>query len=63
MSTPARSTLDFRAKLRAGVEDYAEAFRDDSWKGGGDPTDIPEIENRLREARLKLTELINKARP
>lgn len=40
-------------KLRELIAEYAEAYLDDSWKGGGDPEAYGEI-----EARLKLQETL-----
>ncbi len=57
-----RSTLNFRATLRAAIEDYAEAFEANANKGGGDPLAIPEIERNLQEARIRVNELVNRAR-
>lgn len=36
--------------LKKAIEMYAQACVNDSWKGGGDPADFPEIERKLAEA-------------
>lgn len=38
---------------------YANAFADWTWGGGGDPEDIPEVEERLKKARRKLFDAID----
>jgi hypothetical protein len=38
-------------KLREAVKRLVKAEIDDSWKGGGDPDDIPGIERELELAR------------
>lgn len=42
-----------RALMEA-IKAYAEAAIADSWKGGGDPADIPEIEQMLEGAMQRL---------
>jgi len=48
------------AALRKRIKRYANAKIDDSWKGGGDPNDIPEIERELRVAKQNLDNYINR---
>jgi hypothetical protein len=36
------------------IADYASAMVADSWKGGGDPGDIPVIEAQLESARAMM---------
>ena len=40
------------------ISDYVSASIDDSWKGGGDPAEIPEIEANLALASKKLNEYL-----
>ena len=40
------------------IEDYAEARVADSWKGSGDPADIAEIEQDLKDARHALSDAL-----
>jgi len=42
------------------ISAYAEATMQDSWKGGGDPADIPLLEKELELAQLRLTTHIEK---
>lgn len=44
------------------VREYAEAETADSWKGGGDPVDIPLIEAQLELARVRLEAHVTKMR-
>lgn len=39
---------------------YARAYDSDSWKGGGDPADWPEIEARLKQAEAAIHEYVAK---
>lgn len=45
-------------KLKRLITDYRNAAIADSWKGGGDPADFPEIEKRLLDARKALNAFI-----
>jgi hypothetical protein len=42
------------AQLRALIQAYADAQEADSWKGGGDPEEMPLREKELELAQLKL---------
>ena len=44
--------------LMRAVRRYVHAYNCDSWKGGGDPADIPAIERELRNARKALKKTI-----
>lgn len=55
--TPADKAL--RKKLALLIERYGSALVADSWKGGGDPDDIPDIEYELEKARAKLELILN----
>jgi hypothetical protein len=46
-------------QLRLLVAAYADASIADSWKGGGDPSDVPIIEKELELATLKLNRHID----
>lgn len=46
--------------VRRAIARLEEAARSDEMKGGGDPSDIPEIEFELKYARRELYELIDK---
>ena len=37
-----------RYRVRKAIKRYADAVEADSWKGGGDPKAIPEIETELK---------------
>lgn len=43
-----------RRRLVTLLHKYAQAIVNDSWKGGGDPADIPEIEAELINAKRNL---------
>lgn len=45
-------------KARLLINAYGQAAVDQSWKGGGDPADIPEIERRYQEAYKALSDYI-----
>jgi hypothetical protein len=45
------------AKLRRALTTLLRATIDDTWKGGGDPADIPLIESELRSARASFWSL------
>lgn len=47
-----------RHRVRTAIRRYACALAEDSWKGGGDPTDIPSIERELKESKSSLDMLI-----
>lgn len=47
-------------KLRKLIAEYAEAYVEDSWKGGGDPESYEEIELRLQLTTLQLNMHIDK---
>lgn len=44
--------------LRRAIIAYTAAAIADSWKGGGDPDDIPAIEQRLKRAHARLDHLL-----
>lgn len=44
--------------VRLAVRRLIEAEVADSWKGGGDPADIPDIEDELIEARVQFEEAL-----
>ena len=52
--TPNQSAAEALRKVRAAVRGLVKAEVADSWKGGGDPEDIPLIEERLKHAKQKL---------
>ncbi len=43
-----------RASLVLAIERLGQARIDDSWSGGGNPADIPHIEQKLRNAQTSL---------
>lgn len=47
-----------RHRVRKAIQRYASALADDSWKGGGDPEDIPSIELELKNSKANLEMLI-----
>lgn len=47
-------------KLLQLIARYRDAEIDDSWKGGGDPAHIPDIEDELRESKEALEKYIHK---
>ena len=47
-----------RHRIRAAITRYAKAVAEDSWKGGGDPADIPAIQRELKESKSSLDMLI-----
>jgi len=49
-----RKKPDKWARLGALIQAYADAQEADSWKGGGDPSEVPVIEARLQLARAEL---------
>ncbi len=51
-------TKEQAAQLRRMIEAYKFAHEVDSWKGGGDPEDVPAIEKRLKEADARLYQFI-----
>jgi hypothetical protein len=46
--------------LREQIGDYVDAAIEDSWKGGGDPTDRDVIEATFKLEEAKLSALIDK---
>jgi len=56
MKTEAQKTSD---RLRRRLKRYVEAAIAESWKGGGDPDNIPEINAELRFASASLKEVIS----
>lgn len=50
-------------KLRRAISRYVNARLDDSWKGGGDPDDIPRIEAALKAAAKQLDTVIRQVFP
>ena len=57
MSTP-RPRAPTRARIQKVIDRLIKAEIEDSWKGGGDPEDIPEIEKELRRARASFEKLL-----
>lgn len=47
-------------EIRAAVKRLINAEVADSWKGGGDPADIPYIEQELEIAQMKFDALMGK---
>lgn len=45
--------------LWAAIQRYAQACVADSWKGGGDPADIPDIEDELSNAQCALEDIVH----
>jgi hypothetical protein len=45
---------DLPHPVRTAIRRYANAFENDSWKGGGDPADWPQIEQELADAKQNL---------
>lgn len=45
-------------KLKRLIQAYADRQEEDSWKGGGDPESIPEIEEDLKTAKKTLFDFI-----
>lgn len=54
-------TLNQRNRITRAINKYVRAFDADSWKGGGDPADIPAIEARLRQAKKQLKRAMDDA--
>lgn len=50
-----------KRNLRRILERFEDAVREDEVKGYGVPTDIPEIEQELKDARRALREFLNEA--
>lgn len=48
------------AKLRIRIRDFTSAAIAESWKGGGDPADMPIIDKELELATLKLNLQLDK---
>lgn len=46
--------------LRRKIERVVAAAVEDSWKGSGDPDNVPEIERELRVAQQNLENYINR---
>lgn len=44
--------------LKDKIKRVVDADVADSWKGGGDPADFPQIENELKEAQTDLDKYI-----
>lgn len=51
------TTVQANALVRR-ISAYTQASLDDSWKGGGDPDDKPEIELELKRATRELNKYI-----
>ena len=47
------------ANIKRAIRRLIRAEVDDSWKGGGDPIYIPDIEKELRSARASLSNLLS----
>ena len=47
-----------RHRIQKAIKRYANAVAEDSWKGGGDPADIPSTERELKESKSSLDMLI-----
>lgn len=54
------SVVNVAKEIRAAVQHLIDAEVADSWKGGGDPADIPYIEQELEIARMKFDSLMSK---
>lgn len=54
------SVVNVAKEIRAAVKRLIDAEVADSWKGGGDPADIPYIEQELEIARMKFDSLMGK---
>lgn len=53
-------TAEQHTELERLIEAYVQAAIADSWKGGGDPADIPAIELDLIVAKIDLAEYMRK---
>lgn len=53
--------LKQRNRITRAINKYVRAYDADSWKGGGDPAEIPAIELRLKRARSALTRALDQA--
>ena len=51
---------DMWVQLEQLIKNYADAVVTESWKGGGDPADIPVIDAMLELERIKLQRHIDK---
>ena len=49
-----RKTLEFH------IQELVDAEIAASWKGGGDPADIPYIEKELREAKENMVKILDR---
>ena len=47
-----------RHRVRQAIKRYASDVAEDSWKGGGDPEEIPSIEKELKESKNNIEMLI-----
>lgn len=54
----ARLTQERARRLRSLIIAFANASIVDSWKGGGDPDDIPQVEQDLKDAENRLEKYI-----
>ena len=52
----------YHKELWAAIQRYVSAREADSWKSGGDPDAIPEIEKELTESTDQLDKLIKRGR-
>lgn len=53
--------LKQRNRIVRAINKYVRAFDADSWKGGGDPDDIPNIERRLARTKIALKRALDAA--
>jgi len=47
-------------QLRAAVNEYVDSAIAESWKGGGDPADIPVLEAQLQLSHARYTAVLDK---
>jgi alanine-alpha-ketoisovalerate/valine-pyruvate aminotransferase len=52
-------TMQERKRLMRAIKNLVKAEIENSWKGGGNPDDIPAIENRLKRAQYHMLRTIN----
>jgi hypothetical protein len=55
-----RRIIDQWAELMRRIEEYRDAAIAESWKGGGDPVDVPAIDAQLQLAEALLNSHIEK---
>lgn len=52
-------TFNDRKRLLRAITNYVNASINESWKGGGDPADIPEIDERLKIRKEQMMKVID----